>query len=226
MTTTQEELLASAGAAAAKAPLEVPADIKARAAEAAKMYEQKVRDGLDRRAEARLQAQLRGANLGEPVVGPYVAFDLLALTPIQFGGPPPYQPSRILAGGELAVIFAFLFVNPTVDIPNGFAIPPTVQLSSRTYRVNMEQINLTDVTNGPDMHKQDVFGAPADSVTTLAFWFTAPQPAQDPLLMEANFTADIVGAAQPYAAFASTIIDVDAFQVLDNVAVRYLVYAQ
>jgi hypothetical protein len=31
---------------------------------------------------------------------------------------------------------------------------------------------------------------------------------------------------RPYAAFASTILDVDTFQVLDNVAVRYLVYAQ
>jgi hypothetical protein len=40
--------------------------------------------------------------------------------------------------------------------------------------------------------------------------------------MEANFTADVVGAARPYAAFASTILDVDTFHVLDNVAVRYL----
>jgi hypothetical protein len=101
---------------------------------------------------------------GGPVDGPLLAVHLLGA----FGGPPPYQPSRILAGGELAVIFAFLFANPTVDIANGFAIPPTVQLSNRTYRVGMEQINLTDVTKRPDMHKQDTFGAPADAVTTLA----------------------------------------------------------
>ncbi|MBU2663891.1 hypothetical protein KOI35_10360 [Actinoplanes bogorensis] len=214
--TTQEQLLAHSGTSMPQ----VTDDMVQKAAELGEKYAGQVVAALENRAAT------GSVDIGQPTVGPYVAFDLLATTPIQFGGPPPYQPSRILAGGEPALILAFLFVNSTVDVPHGFAVPPTKQLSNRTYRVSMEQINLTAVSNGPDAHIQDVFGAPAATLTVLPFWFTAPQPGPDPILFEANFTADIVGASQPYAAFASTIVDFDSFKVLENVPVRYLVYAE
>lgn len=54
--------------------------------------------------------------IGEPTVGPYVAFDVAITSPIQFIGPAPYQPSKVIAAGEDAFIFAFMFVNPTVDV--------------------------------------------------------------------------------------------------------------
>jgi hypothetical protein len=42
---------------------------------------------------------------------------VVATSPIQFGGPPPYQPSKVIAAGEQAFIIALIFVNPTVSIP-------------------------------------------------------------------------------------------------------------
>jgi hypothetical protein len=221
-TSTKEELVAKAGAAAP----DVPDELREKVAEKKAELLTRVRNGMQRSQERRAAAQAGGAaDLGQPIVGPYVAFDLLALTPIQFGGPPPYQPSKIIAGGETAVIFTFLLVNSTVDIPNGFAIPPTVQLGGRTFRVGMEQVNLTAVTDGPDDAFQDVFTAPAPDVTVVPFAFTAPDPGIKPVMMEANFSADIVDPAQPYAAFASTIIDVDLLLVQENIPLRYLIYS-
>jgi hypothetical protein len=79
---------------------------------------------------AELAGHSNGAQqrIGEPTVGPYVAFDVVVTSPIQFGGPPPYQPSKVIAAGEDAFIVAFIFVNPTVNIPLGWAVPATVQL--------------------------------------------------------------------------------------------------
>ena len=56
---------------------------------------------------------------GDPTTGFYVGFDVVATSPIQFGGPPPYQPSKVIAAGEQAFLIAFIFVNPTVNIPLG-----------------------------------------------------------------------------------------------------------
>ena len=225
---TQEEVVAKGKAAPAEAPPAAapPEELQQLAARTADGLLQKVRNGLqgdlDRRAAVR---QAGGDALGEPQVGSYVAFDLYAYSPIQFIGPPPYQPSKIIAAGEWAVIYAVLFVNPTIDIPSGFAVQPTVQLGGRTYRVNLEQVNLTDVTDGPDDFRQAVFSSPAPDFTLLAFWFQAPDPGPvKPRLMEANLTADILDMAQPYAAFANTIVDTDEWRVLEDIPIRYLVY--
>nr|WP_221374814.1 hypothetical protein [Actinoplanes polyasparticus] len=228
---TKDEIVVSAGTAPTLAP---PDDVRKRADETRDdlidRFRATMQDRLDERQaaqRAKTQKAKTEAQLGEPTVGPYVAFDLYAFTPIQFGGPPPYQPSRIIAGGEWAVIYAVMFVNPTIDIPNGFAVPPTTQLSGREYRVSMEQVNLTDVTDGPDDFRQDLFTPPAaPAFTVLEFWFQAPVPGRKPLLFEANLSADIVDIGQPYAAFASTVIDADTGQIQENIPLRYLVYPQ
>ena len=36
---------------------------------------------------------------GDPTTGFYVGFDVVATSPIQFGGPPPYQPGKVIAAG-------------------------------------------------------------------------------------------------------------------------------
>ncbi|WP_250029405.1 hypothetical protein [Paractinoplanes maris] len=236
-TTTKDEITVSAGTSAPAAPAAPsapapPDEIRDRAAKTRDDLKERFQSSIQRRLDDRqgaMRAKAQGlaeAGIGQPVVGPYVAFDLYAFTPIQFGGPPPYQPSKIIAGGEWAVIFATLFVNPTIDIANGFAVPPTVQLGGRRYRVGLEQINLTDVTDGPDDFRADRFTSPAPVFTDLEFWFQAPMPGRKPLLFEANLSADIVNAGQPYAAFASTIIDVDSGQFQENIPLRYLVYPE
>jgi hypothetical protein len=176
--------------------------------------------------------------LGEPTVGTYVALDVLAYSPIQQITFPPYEPSRIIAGGEDAVIYALVFINPAVDVGQGFAIPATVQLGGRTLRVRLEQVNLSDLANGPDQTVVLNLPAPAPSLIWVPFQFTAADPGANPDLFEANVTVDIADPVQPYAAFATHHVSVDAdpgflgippqpgWQLLHNIPMRYLVYRQ
>ena len=147
--------------------------------------------------------------IGEPTVGPYVAFDVVTTSPIQFGGPPPYQPSKVIAAGEQAFIVAFIFVNPTVNIPLGWAVPATVQLGGRTWRMTLDQGNLTLGGVLPQQVQTATFSSPAQTVTPVVFSLATPNPGADPWLIEANVTVDIVDPAQPYAAFATTFLDID-----------------
>ena len=47
-----------------------------------------------------VQSHIGEPTTGNPATGFYVAFDVVATSPIQFGGPPPYQPSKVIAAGE------------------------------------------------------------------------------------------------------------------------------
>jgi hypothetical protein len=188
------------------------------------------------RMDARHRSGEDKAALGEPTVGTYVALDVLAYSPIQQITFPPYEPSRIIAAGEDAIIWALVFINPTVDVAQGFAIPATVQLGGRQMRVRLEQVNLSDLTNGPDQTFAFTLPAPAPSLIWLPFQFTATDPGVNPDLFEANVTVDIVDPVQPYAAFATHHVSVDAdpgfldippqpgWQLLHNIPMRYLVY--
>lgn len=178
------------------------------------------------------------AELGEPTVGTYVALDVLSFSPLQRITYPPYEPSRIIADYEDAVIWALIFINPAVDVYQGFAVPATVQLGGRRIRVRLEQVNLTTVTNGPDQTFTAVLPAPAPSLIWVPFRFRADDPGRDPALFEANVTVDIVDPEQPYAAFATHHVSLDADpaflyippkpggQVLHNIPLRYLVYSK
>lgn len=174
---------------------------------------------------------------GAVTVGTYVGLDVLAYSPIQGIGPPPYEPHKIIAGGEWAVIWALIFVNPAVSIPNGFAIPAAVQLGGRGFRVRCEQVNLTDVTSGPDFTFVGTFPSTAPSLTWVPFYFVAPDPGADPRLMEANITVDITAPGQPWAAFATWHFDVDSDPgflwlpptpagLQHDIPMRYLIYSE
>jgi hypothetical protein len=176
---------------------------------------------------------------GAVSVGSYVGMDILAYSPIQAITLPPYEPHKIIRGGEEAVIWALLFVNPAVSIPSGFAVPPTVQLGGRGFRVRCEQINLTNVSNGPDFTRIGTFPSPAPAFTWIPFVFTAPNPGADPFLMEANITVDVTDLAQPWAAFATWHYDIESdpgipsfgvpftpAQLQHDIPMRYLVYSE
>jgi hypothetical protein len=128
---------------------------------------------------------------------------------IQFGGPPPYQPSKVIAAGEPAFIVAFIFVNPTVNIPLGWAVPASIQLGGRTWRMTLDQGNLTTGTVLPHQVRTATFATPAATLTPVVFSLATPNPGPDPWLIEANVTVDIVNPGQPYAAFATNFLDVD-----------------
>ena len=150
--------------------------------------------------------------IGEPTVnGVYVAFDIAATSPIQFTGLPPYQPSKVIAAGEAAFLVAIMFVNPTPSVPNGFAVPPAVQLGGRTWRASLDLMN---VTTGSTviLAQQGVFGTPANppfGLLAVVFALPTPDPGKDPDVYEANVTLDIVDPGQPYAAFATNFLDED-----------------
>jgi hypothetical protein len=192
-------------------PLDVPAADKARMWAEDRLVLLKA--ATERRLiERATQNAGGGLEIGEPQVGSYVAFDIACTSPIQFIGLPPYAPGKIIAGGEDAFIVAFLFVNPTVDVASGFAVPPTTQLASRNFRVKLEELNVSDATVGTncvDALQTGVFGAPAASLTAFVFQLSPGDPGPNPKLFEANVVVDIDGAVQPYAAFATNFFDVD-----------------
>jgi hypothetical protein len=143
-----------------------------------------------------------------PTGFPYVAFDVLATSPIQFTGPPPYLPSKIIAAGDFAYLMAYIFTNPAVDIPAGWAVPASVQLGGRPWRATLDMTNLT--TGGTSRLVQSgVFGSPANVITPVYFYLPTPNPGADPWLIEANVTAYIDAPAQPFAAFATKFYDYD-----------------
>jgi hypothetical protein len=156
-----------------------------------------------------VQAHIGDPTTGSPATGFYVAFDVAATSPIQFGGPPPYQPSKVIAAGEPAFIVAFIFVNPTVNIPLGWAVPASIQLGGRTWRMTLDQGNLTTGTVLPHQVTSATFATPAATLTPVVFSLATPNPGPDPWLIEANVTVDIVNPGQPYAAFATNFLDVD-----------------
>lgn len=188
-----------------------------------------------RNGQARVAAAAE-PEAGEVTVGPYVGLDVLAYSPIQWIGMPPYAPHKIIRGGEQAVIWALVFVNPAVDVLNGFAVPATVQLSGRGFRVRCDQIDLTNVSNGPDFTFTGTFPSPAPALTWIPFPFTAPDPGLNPRLMEANITVDITDMAQPWAAFSTWHFDFDSDpgflgfvpsvppQLQHDIPMRYLIY--
>ena len=156
-----------------------------------------------------VQAHIGEPTTGSPATGFYVAFDVAATSPIQFGGPPPYQPSKVIAAGQSAFIVAFIYVNPTVNIPLGWAVPASIQLGGRTWRMTLDQGNLTTGTVLPHQVTGGTFATPAATVTPVVFSLATPNPGPDPWLIEANVTVDIVDPGQPYAAFATNFLDVD-----------------
>jgi hypothetical protein len=147
--------------------------------------------------------------IGEPTVGQYVAFDVAATSPIQASGLPPYQPGKVIAAGELAFLVAFMFVNPMASIPSGFAVPPTVQLGGRHWRVSLDLVDLTDLTHST-LVQTGTYGAQAPAFDFVIFTLPTPDPGPDAAVYEANVTLDISDPGQPYAAFATNFFDVDA----------------
>jgi hypothetical protein len=254
MAITEKELTLKAGEAPAEAPasrvasttgqrlgMEPQVEVPAGAEEWRAAADQKLRAKVETylaTMDAKHRDGERADRLGEPTVGTYVALDVLMYSPIQQITFPPYEPSRIIAGGENAIIWALVFINPAVDVAQGFAIPATVQLGGRQLRVRLDQINLSTVQPGAAQLFVLNLPAPAPSLIWLPFQFTAADPGVNPELFEANVTVDIADPAQPYAAFATHHVSVDAdpaflsippqpgWQLLHNIPMRYLVYRQ
>ncbi len=113
----------------------------------------------------------------------YVAFDVAVTSPLQFIGLPPYLPNKIITAGNFAYHHAFIFANPVVDIPNGFAvrrvIPANVQLGGLPWRATLDLTNLT-VGSTTNLVVNGVFPGPADVITPVFFLLPTAGPARVP----------------------------------------------
>jgi hypothetical protein len=135
----------------------------------------------------------------------------------------------------VALVLAVLFINPASNIFN--PISATTILGGRDFRVRFEQVDLTNVSNGPDFTFVGTFPATAPVITFFPFFFVAPNPGANPQLIETNVTADITNLAQPFAAFATNHLDLDEDpgflgippvppQLQYDIPLRYLVYSK
>ncbi len=130
-----------------------------------------------------LRPHIGEVTAGDPVTGFYVAFDLAVTSPIQFTGPPPYQPSKIIRAGESAFIVAFMFANPQSDPPHGFLVPANIQLSDRNWRMTLDQLNLSTGGALPQLVVTSAFVGPAPVVRCRSSpcppYLARPQPGAD-----------------------------------------------
>jgi hypothetical protein len=155
--------------------------------------------------EEKAREDLEGptAGIGAITHGTYVSYDIVALSPIQLAGGPPFGPHKLVAGGRPMMLQAVQWINPRVDIANGFIVPATTQLSGRHLRVRFNQLNLTTGIAGPSFNVDvPALSAPAPTFIVFSLFMNAPNVTQAELY-EVNITSDIVGMAQPYAAFAT-----------------------
>jgi hypothetical protein len=212
--------------------------------EGAQMWTENYKAILTRQAEQYVQrmntARADGTQgIGKPTVGPYVAWDIVSISPIQLTGSPMlYRPNKIVASGDLVLLEAIMWTNPIPDVPNGFAVPANLQLGLRHFRVSFDRLDLTTATAAPSIIVSGAFGPVVPPLILFNVFFVAP-PVASPHLVEVNVTADITDLAQPYAAFATHHFDVDSEpewftgfppsippQLQHDIPLRYMVYPQ
>jgi hypothetical protein len=208
--TAVTETPAAAGAGTQSVPSEAGLD---QARQWAQAHLARISEATTKRL-AQLSGHPNGSNggiktqIGEPTVGQYVAFDVAATSPIQITGLPPYQPSKVIAAGEAAFLLVVKFINPVPSVANGFAVPPTVQLGGRSWRLSLDLANITDGTR-TTLVQTGTYGPVAPALEFALFSLPTPAPGPDAAVYEANVTFDITDPAQPYAAFATSFFDLD-----------------
>jgi len=89
----------------------------------------------------------------------YQYWNVLTDGPYQFFGDPPYRPSKVIAWGEWAILYAGIWINPLPS--DGGGLSGTTVFGTRSYNAYFESINLTNVTDGPDHHVSGTFAGPA-----------------------------------------------------------------
>lgn len=182
---------------AAGATEQPPAEVQEKA--------QLVKEQISARVEEQTMAWVEAATkevkpaAADPGLLGYQYWNILTFGPYQFFGDPPYRPSKIIAAGEWAVLYALVWINP-LNSPGG-GLSGTTVFGARNYNAYFESINLTTVTNGPDHHIPGVFPSPAPVFTWLEWWFNPANPGARPNLYEVNVTFDVVELGQPMAAF-------------------------
>lgn len=216
--------------------IEVPAEVQSRVKSFVDSYvaklQAKTETLIQRVEEAKAAPKTEAADPVTP--GGYQYWNILSLGPFQALGPlGPYRPTKIIAAGELAWMTAIVWINPLPG-PGG-SVSGTQYLGSRPWRLRFETINLSTVSNGPDMTFVGNFSGPAPVLLARTWFFVPGDPGINPNLYETNVTIDITDPGQPAAGFANWHFDPDqepGFLIFPTVnptwqhdiPARYLVY--
>lgn len=149
-------------------------------------------------------------------IGPgiYKWWDLLIAGPFQFIAPGgPFAPSKIIRAGQPAFMLSALWRNPA---PIGGMGPSAAQvLNGQQYRIQGEVINLSTVSDGPDLPVTNgtfAGGFLNFNVHFIPATFFPIPPEGKPHLYQLEMTADIVTAAPggpPFASYATWVLDPD-----------------
>jgi len=174
---------------------------------AAKLREHLTQNMRKMSAQAGQEANSK-PQIAEPYSGAlYKWWDVFVMGPFQNIMAPPFLPHKVIAAGEPAFFLAYVVKNPLPTPGNG---PSALMLmNGRPFNLRAEMVNLSNVTDGPDIFVQSAFTT--ELVQAFLLVFAAPTPPQGkPDLYEANVTVDVTDAfLQPMAAFATRWLDVD-----------------
>lgn len=155
-----------------------------------------------------------------PTAPLYPYWNLFLYGPFQpmGGAGGPFLPHKIVRGGEPAFMIATTWRNPACI--NWLCPAPSAAtlMSAYQFRVRIETINLSSVTNGPDfVTPVQLFGP--GFINSFVLWVSGPLspsplppgPQGAPFLYELNATTDIVGpvAGLPFAGTATWVFDPD-----------------
>lgn len=168
---------------------------------------------------AELTAKAQGASEATDPVSSFFGityqwWNLLMLGPFQaVAALGPFRPSKIIRAGEPAFMIAALWRNP-LPLPGG-PNPSAAQIMSPfNYRIRGEVMNLSTVTDGIDYTPvTGTFGGGFVNLHVLPVPVPSSAPAEgQPVLVEANFTVDILGVGvglPPFAGYATWLLDPD-----------------
>jgi hypothetical protein len=185
----------------------VPEEIRERADQWLASYNHFMTESVQKALMMKAEAQPR-PEFGGPLATDYKYWDVVLAGPIQFFRPNgPYRPSKIIAANEWTLMCGIVFVNP--ELGPGGSMSGQTNLADRPYRVKMETVNLSSVTDGPDYVEMARFPVEPPTFTYYAWWHRWADPGDDPQLFETYFTADVTLSKQPYAAFSTWHYDVD-----------------
>lgn len=147
-----------------------------------------------------------------PIFPQYPWWNLFVVGPFQPLGLPaggPFLPHKIVQPSFM-FIWCVIWRNPA-PIDWVFGNPSAAQImNGREYTLVAQMMNLSNVTNGPDIVLNSSFSVGGIIDAHLLVYYPPTPPQGRPDLYECNITVDTTEDAQPMAAFGTWLYDIDS----------------
>ncbi|MFN8598147.1 MAG: hypothetical protein U0559_18440 [Anaerolineae bacterium] len=186
---------------------------------------------LEHRTKEYTRSMLARAAKPEPVIEvggaisqpslPYPWFNLICAGPYQFTPSGGYLPNKVVRYDEYAYMIGCIWRNPAGVNWDPYAPPAADLMSGYDFQVWFENVNLTTVSDGPDLGPYSFVPIGGGYLNLFAVYMppgTFPAPTSGRAhLYEINMTMDVTGpgytvAGLPFSGFATWIFDPDAEQ--------------